>query len=302
MAARTLSSVIAAVVLVVLAACASDDDQSVEAVPPRAGPVDSTPAEPTTTTGTPRMPEDGILAVWTMSGGECGAPCAFTGTFRADGTLLWSSGRGGAVVEFDPAEAIAVNGSLSADALTDGADDCGREVDGNAPSLLVRDRSGDPLGIDTCYASLRPDHPFTRLTEEPVDRARSSASPPVARVSVPQDPCDPVTIEVCPVLVHELFESGLVIISAPSALADAAPAPIGVGDVAPGLAPELRGLIDAGLDRDDLCRADAGEGDPVPTTYAFVTDQEWSEVVETRGCIADPAHPVVAAADRIVAG
>ncbi|MDJ0767678.1 MAG: hypothetical protein QNJ12_02750 [Ilumatobacter sp.] len=168
---------------------AAIDPASLDArTPPTESVTASSPAATTTTTGSVPNPSTEptdtrppptaqapaavaasgkLLARYRMPGGECDR-CDFDLGFRSDATVVLRSSRGDVVADYELDVLQALVGQFDLAEFATGTTDCGREVDGNAPIVLVGDTE-----IDLCFVEVRPDDPLIDFFE--AERARVEA-------------------------------------------------------------------------------------------------------------------------------
>lgn len=175
-----LPAAIVAVLVVAGAACSSDDVTVAGGGEP--GPTASVPSEPEAT-GPPAPIDDdytpateGDLVAWSMAGGECQS-CGFDLRLDVDGRARYRPDPGRATTTFDVATLRELLDDLDPAALVTGTDDCGREVDGNAPLLTLYRDAGDPLVIDDCYSTVDRDHPLLVFVLDVLDDAEARVAP-----------------------------------------------------------------------------------------------------------------------------
>jgi hypothetical protein len=105
---------------------------------------------------------DGVLARYSMPGGECDR-CDFATTFRDDGTVELRSSRGDHDSSFEVAALRDLLAAFVPSEFATTPADCGREVDGNAPILEVARAKidlclWDHVGDDRLYAYVVAEH------------------------------------------------------------------------------------------------------------------------------------------------
>ena len=113
---------------------------------------------------------DGLLVEWKRSGGDC-PECAFVFGLRADGDAVFESAAGTSELAYDASSLRAELTRLDPVDLVLGGDDCGREVDGDAPVLVLHQDGAEPLVIDGCYQTIDREHPLIVLVLELLERA-----------------------------------------------------------------------------------------------------------------------------------
>lgn len=120
---------------------------------------------------------DGVLARYSMPGGECDR-CDFVTTFRADGTVQLRSSRGDRDGTFDAAALGALVEAFDPSTFAGDETNCGREVDGNAPIVAV------PVAeIDLCFWVADPTDPlygFVRAGHARLEAERDAAATPTS--------------------------------------------------------------------------------------------------------------------------
>lgn len=169
MSPRTLAAV-AFVAMGVVAACGGDADETA---------VGGSSEATTTTTAAVVAPEpfdaafEGTLVRWSETAGECQV-CGFSITFDASGTAVYEGYRTRSTVEFDVDRLRERLDRIDRASLTEGTDDCGREVDGNAPVLEVHRADGPVLEIDDCYTPIDRDHPLMTFVLETMSQAHAT--------------------------------------------------------------------------------------------------------------------------------
>lgn len=135
------SAPLSLVLLLVLSACSSSAVESGSSSPGSGEGFDVTAWDP----------DDPVLVYW-MDGGECSSPCAFRIEVFTDGNvefLAYNNVRFSEQIDAD--QLLGDIASTSSGQLIIGSKDCGREVDGNAPTLQVAN-----LAIDTCVDEVDP--------------------------------------------------------------------------------------------------------------------------------------------------
>lgn len=167
MAHHRVLVLLALAVALVATACGDDD------------PVDA--AGGTTTTalrtiepGTFEPATEGTMLRWYEAAGEC-PDCAFSITFDASGTATYEGADATATVTFDVDELASRMEAVDGPPLTEGTDDCGREVDGNAPVLELSRSDGTVLEIDDCYRPIDREHPIMVFVYGVLDEAEAAA-------------------------------------------------------------------------------------------------------------------------------
>lgn len=183
---RLLAAIVAAL-LVAGAACSSDDATVVRGEDPATSttspisPEVTGPSDPLPTDWTPAT--QGDLVAWSMTAGEC-SNCGFDLRLAADGTATYRPDLGRASATFDPAELRVLLDDLDPSALVASVTDCGREVDGNAPSLTLFRDAAEPLVIDDCYTEIDRDHPLMVFILDVLADAEASVQPLLAQVVI----------------------------------------------------------------------------------------------------------------------
>ena len=176
--ARTLA--IVAAVLLALAAC-GDDTTDVDV----GG--SATSSSTTSTTfrsvepGTVDPATEGTMLRWFETAGECHV-CGFSIGFDADGTATYEGFRTRSTIAFDVEELSGLISRIDHQPLADGTDDCGREVDGNAPVLEVFTADGTVHTIDDCYQPIDRDHPVMAFVLAHLSTAREAEAPLLVEV------------------------------------------------------------------------------------------------------------------------
>lgn len=141
----------------VLVACGDDD-------------VEQVAGGPTTSAASFTPPAGGTLVEWTESAGEC-PECAYDLRLEAGDVAVFESAAGEIELEHDAVTLRAELDRLDPTELVIGRDDCGREVDGNAPVLVLHRADATPLEIDDCYETIDREHPLMVLVLEVFERA-----------------------------------------------------------------------------------------------------------------------------------
>lgn len=174
--ARTLA--IVAAVLLALAAC-GDDTADIDAGGAAASTTSTTlrSVEP----GTVDPATEGTMLRWFETAGECHV-CGFSITFDADGRATYEGFRTRSTIAFDVAELSGLVSRIDHQPLSDGTDDCGREVDGNAPVLEVFTADGTVHTIDDCYQPIDRDHPVMAFVLAHLATARETEAPLLVEV------------------------------------------------------------------------------------------------------------------------
>lgn len=174
---RSVVFVAAGVLAAAAGACANGDQATTAG-----GPAATAPADPTT----PPDPEPfvpaatGVVAQLAFVAGEC-HDCGYVLQVHADGTVVYNAYNRFHVSEVDSAT-MQLLADADLDDLADGADDCGREVDGNAPILVLVDDAGQATTIDSCYTPFVDDHPVNRALARLRSELDREASPVLAEV------------------------------------------------------------------------------------------------------------------------
>ncbi len=112
---------------------------------------------------------DGLLVEWKRAGGEC-PECAYVLGLQADGDATFESAAGTSDLAYDASSLRADLNRLDPTDLVVGRDDCGREVDGDAPVLVLHQNGAAPLVIDSCYETIDREHPLIVLVLELLER------------------------------------------------------------------------------------------------------------------------------------
>lgn len=174
--------VIVAVALLSLAAACGDDSTDLDA-----GSAATTSSTTTSTTvqsvgpGTVDPATEGTMLRWFETPGECHV-CGFSIDFDADGTATYEGYRTRSTITFDADDLSGLISRIDQQPLANGTDDCGREVDGNAPVLEVITADGTVHSIDDCYQPIDRDHPVMEFVLAHLSSAREAEAPLLVEV------------------------------------------------------------------------------------------------------------------------
>lgn len=178
MPTKRILVLVLAVVSLAAAACGDDGGTTTTAVTATTG---STVRGQTVEPGTFEPATTGPLLEWYETAGEC-QTCGFSITFDASGTAVYEGHRTRATVAFDVDDLVGRLERIDHQPLTDGRDDCGREVDGNAPVLDVYPASGGTRTIDDCYTPIDRDHPVMAFVLATLAEARGAEAATLVEV------------------------------------------------------------------------------------------------------------------------
>ena len=160
---------IVALLVVTSTGCAEDD------LATTAGASSTTTSTTSTASNLPPFepPASGTLVRWYQTAGECQV-CGYTLELDASGTATYVGFETESTVTFDADDLRARLDRIDEQALIVGVDDCGREVDGNAPVLeLVT--ADDEIVIDDCYETIDRTHPVMELVLSALQEAEIAA-------------------------------------------------------------------------------------------------------------------------------
>ena len=151
----------------------------------------ATPSSSTTSTSSTSRPDEpvtvdpateGTMIRWYETAGECHV-CGFSIDFDADGIATYEGYRTRSTIDFDVEALSGLVSRIDHQPLSEGTDDCGREVDGNAPVLEVFTADGTVHTIDDCYQPIDRGHPVMEFVLSHLAAAREVESPLLVEVT-----------------------------------------------------------------------------------------------------------------------
>ncbi len=293
MSLQRLLVVVLAVTIVATAACGGDDGGTAT--------VGESPAETTTSTSPGQTVEpgqfdpanEGTLLTWSETAGECQV-CGFSIVFDASGIATYEGYRTRSTVDFDATELQGRMERLDHQPLTDGTDDCMREVDGNAPVLELFRADGTVLTVDDCHEPIDRSHPIMQFVTDALAAAEAIEAAALADVTDQGGRCPDGTC----LSMTSFYDDGTVVRTSDGGAETESS--LTADDVA-----ELRSLVER-TDLDDLVVGDftgscPTEVDGRERTYVIGGDAE-NEPIRLASCRdeLDPDAPLLVLLDRLV--